>query len=552
MTKKSVFFLFMSLVFLTAPFWLPPIQLFFQQTFFLTARSVSLLGFILLAGQGSVYVLPDSTVKSVHDFSTHLKIHFRLVSFCFFALLFTALLVTNQYILSSFFSSGDEHSCYFLAECIRQGKLWVPTHPLREFFEVVHVGSVDGKWFSVYPPGWPLIFALGLQFHIANLINPMLTLISVFFLFKIGSKIFGFWSSVLGISLMAITPFFLLNSASYFSHATCLLTIVIFVYAYLKWVEKRTLFWAVLCAFAIGFGLNTRYLTMAAMAAPFLTYELFLLIKKEVRWTKSHLVFGIILAIGVLFTFYYNYLVTGSPLEAPNHYYHHWERLGFHDDYTPVHATLFVIYRLFFLMDWIPPIFLFCYLMALTQKNKFDVRAQLVRFSFLYLVVAYFFYYSWGGNQYGPRYYFGGIPFLFLTASGMIHKRWSNGDKQVKKFIVGVILASMIANVYLLIHHGWFNRLVSRERKSLYDLAEKTVRKPAIVFIGGFLGDTLIMAGEDAIRNHPNLKGEILYAHDLKGKNEKLMEYYPERNFYLGSYDRKLKQPKLELVKGLK
>ena len=55
-----------------------------------------------------------------------------------------------------------------------------------------------------------------------------------------------------------------------------------------------------------------------------------------------------------------------------------------------------------------------------------------------------------------------------------------------------------------------------------------------------------MMSREDAIRNSPWLNGKILYAHDLEQKNALLKSYFPDREFYLGYYDRTHKLPKLE------
>ena len=86
----------------------------------------------------------------------------------------------------------------------------------------------------------------------------------------------------------------------------------------------------------------------------------------------------------------------------------------------------------------------------------------------------------------------------------------------------------------------------SRERKALYALAEETLKQPSIVFIHGFLGDRLVIAEEDAVRNSPRLDGRILYAHDLGQKNQVLMRAFPERKYYRGTFDRRTKQGVLE------
>ncbi len=454
----------------------------------------------------------------------------------------------NRLILHSFFGSGDEHSSYFLADCIRQGKLWATPHPLPDFFEVVHIGNKAGKWFSVYPPGWPAIWAIGLKLNITNWLNPLLASISFVFFYRAVKKLFGFVPAYLGLVLMCFTPFFIFNHAAYFSHSTAMLTISIFLFTYLKWFETRSPAWSVLCAFAIGYGLGTRYLTIAGLVAPFLLYRFVRILLRKDRWDNSYLVFLIVLSFMMFLNLYFNFLITGNFFDAPNHYHHRWEHLGFQDDYTLVDALYFVIARFFFLMDWFPPAFIVLYLFSLFRPEKRNPDQLLFCYGFFYLVFAYLFYYSWGGNQYGPRYYLCGIPFLTFTLAVCIRDWWRKGTNEIKKFILGLLIVAAIGNFYSLQKNARYHEVVSSERKALYDTAEQNVKRPAIVFIIGFLGDRLVMSEEDAVRNPPNLDASILYAHDLGEKNKLLMNYYPERSYYRGFYDRSKKEARLEEI----
>ncbi len=568
----------------------------------------------------------------------------------------------NQHILHSFLSSADEHSCYFLAECLRKGKLYVDTPPMADFFKVVHVGMRDGKWFSVYPPGWPLIWALGLQFNIVDWLNPVMSALAVFFFYLAGSKLFSRLSTVVGLTVMVLSPFFMFTAASYFSHATCLLCISVFLYAFLRWREARELanqrsaeshqavilsptegeespegsfaalrmtkgkssekaeiFWASLCAFAIGYGLMTRYLTMAVVAGPFLLYHYlpiffgwkgwgqvtFLRIKlpspfvafKRPQLRKSDWIAAGIIAAFMILILYQNYLVTGKAFRAPNKHDKSWERLGFRKDYTPVDAFFYLIARVFFLMDWFAPAVVGVYLVIVFQMlrpafviltsvlsceskiggkdlafgffdspksgstqndelkgsmnaNGEDSIQTLFCLTMVFIAIAYFFYYSWGGNQYGPRYYWEGMPFLCIAVADWVVCRWRRGSQRVRKFLLVFVIASITSSGVLFVKQADLVAESSRQRKALYDLAEKTIQALAIVFIHGFLGDKLVMSEEDAVRNSPFLNGRILYAHDLGERNRELIVAYPGRGYYRGTYDREKKIPRLELMVG--
>ncbi len=508
-----------------------------------------------------------------------------LVAVCSLWAIVYGLYLINQHILHSFLSSADEHSCYFLAECLRRGKLFVDLPVFSDFFKVAHVGMKGGKWFSVYPPGWPLIWALGLEFKIVDWLNPVMSALSVYFFYLSGKRLFGRAATLLGLTLACLNPFFMFTAASYFSHATCLLCISIFLYAFLRWREayeaegqaclpagRDPVGWAVLCAFAVGYGLMTRYLTMAAVAGPFLLYHYlpiffdwrgfgkgswgwipFTLKRPRLRGS-DWIVIGVI-AIFMVMILWQNYLVTGKPFKAPNKYDKSWERLGFRKDYTIIDALFYLVSRIFYLMGWFAPAIVGAYLLLIFNlrhlrgvggNHTSEVLKRLFCLTPVFIAVAYFFYYSWGGNQWGPRYLWEGLPFLCIAvAHGMVHL-WRERGMRVRKFLLVFVIASLASSAVLFVKHAEFTEEASRQRRALYDYSEQAIQGPAIVFMRGFIGDRLVMAEEDTVRNGPFLDGRILYAHDLGERNQELTAAYPGREYFRGTYDRATQRAVLE------
>jgi hypothetical protein len=262
----------------------------------------------------------------------------------------------------------------------------------------------------------------------------------------------------------------------------------------------------------------------------------------------SDWVFGGIVFIFLVLVFSHNYLITGKPFNAPNHFDKRWERLGFRSDYTILDGLVYILARFFYLADWFPPVLIGVFLILIFQNKKFTAYQNLFRFAFFYPVIAYFFYYSWGGNQFGPRYYYEGLPFLVLTVGYGLKRWWQEGSIEFKKFLFVLVAMSLVSGGYLFYKHAEFYQEANAQRKALYVLAEQTIQKPAIVFIRGFLGGRLVMGEEDAVRNHPALNTRILYAHDLGDKNQLLKNYYPDREYYRGTYSRELKDAVLEKI----
>ncbi len=570
-----------------APLWVSHCYKVFGYNLFLRGDAIQLFGVTLLVSLLGYYLLPDFLTPRLksRDASPESRsagaraAGHRLLAIGALIGLVYGLYQVNQHILHSFLSSADEHSCYFLAECLRRGRLYADIPPFADFFEVVHVGMKGGKWFSVYPPGWPVIWAMGLNLNIVDWLNPAMSALAVFVFYRAGIRIFSRSSVVCGLFLCISSPFFAFTAASYFSHATSLLCVAVFLYSFLRWREgyaegKDPVGWAILCGLGVGYGLITRPLTMFALAGPFLLYHFlpcfintecfkrasgikrancFRFALRRSDWVFLSMI-GFFLLIGIL----QNFAVTGKPFKSPLKYYQSWERLGFkRGHYTPVDGFFYGIARIFYLMDWFAPAAVGAYLFLLANTRCLkDLltpgvdRVRLIfRFAPVFLAFAYFLYYSWGGNQWGPRYWWEGLPFLSIAAGGWITARWNAGSIRTRKFLVVFVVASLASSAVLFVKHAGFTSEASSQRRALYDHAERTIEGPAIVFISGFLGSRLVLAEEDAVRNSPFLDGRILYAHDLGERNKELIAAWPGREYYRGIYDRERLRSQIERIR---
>jgi hypothetical protein len=85
-----------------------------------------------------------------------------------------------------------------------------------EFF-IIH----GDRWFSQYSPGWPAVLALGIAVHAGWLVNPILGLLLLWLMYRIGSEIFDSQTSRLTLLLAVASPFFVAYTIGLLSHASC-------------------------------------------------------------------------------------------------------------------------------------------------------------------------------------------------------------------------------------------------------------------------------------------------------------------------------------------
>lgn len=411
----------------------------------------------------------------------------------------------------------------------------------------------DDDWFSVYPPGWPLFWSIGLKLGLKNLINPIIAAVAFALILNRAMKDWGNRVAVFTAVYCMISPFFVLTAAAYYSHNTCLLCMAIFWHACLKWKQGAEGIWPITAALSLSYGLATRYLTMAAFATPFLIHlfiycpETKLTAKKKNNW---YIFFALVLTTQI-FHLFYNYKITGNPFNPPNHYLHSHERLGFILSYTPWTSLVYLGSRVLYLMDWTPPCLVILFFLSVWAKPT-NTDHKILNYSVLSVPLAYMLYYSWGGNQYGPRYYFEIYPWLVMTVCLFLFKQSAGNTPKIsfKYFKAALSLLMVFAGLPILTRQLTWAKTMTGERKALYELAEAKTKKPALVFIHGFLGNTLVMSEEDAIRNEPFLSSPILYAADQGSKNMRLLAMFPERSAYLGQYDRMFKSPNLKEIKA--
>ncbi len=122
----------------------------------------------------------------------------------------------------------DEIAYLFQAHLFKMGRLFVPSPCGAEFFDFPHLIN-NGRWYSMYPPGFPALLTLGLIFGAPWIINPILVALSIFVFYFLGRQIYdsltGFISAILG----TISIWLLLMSATFMSHTASMFFCSVFL-----------------------------------------------------------------------------------------------------------------------------------------------------------------------------------------------------------------------------------------------------------------------------------------------------------------------------------
>ncbi len=447
----------------------------------------------------------------------------------------------------------DSVTYLFQAETFARGKLAAPAPPLPEFFRQEFILVKDGQWFGKYPPGHPLVLAIGVLAGVPWLVGPLVGSLALGVIYLAGSAMYG-----RGVGLMAgmmglLSPFFLFLAASYMAHATELLFLSVFLLGFVKAHEGRRPLWAFSAGLFWGLALMTRTLDAVAFVLPFGLYALWRFAREPGEGLRRYGDMALGAVAPVLLLLWYNWALTGSPLTEPFTLYWDFDRLGFGAGVGggfgghPPEAGLMNTWRnvsilLVHLYGWLPYFSLAfaCLPFALLKATKWDL---LLLSAAVATVGAYVFYWA-DGIMFGPRYYFSALTaFLLLTARGIqvaatfavgtgISRGWRLAQRGVVALLVGFLLLGNLL-VYLPaqapVYYGYNN--MSGEPLAKVKAAKLT---NALVFVEDDPDWQWWKYGALFIGNTPWLDGKVIYARDPgPAENRRLMAVYPTRKAYI-------------------
>jgi hypothetical protein len=451
--------------------------------------------------------------------------HHHLIATMIISTSFAASIIISKQTLQTFPNSSDEYVYLYQASTMSKGKLWESAHDLPDFFFFNHVKQKDGISVGRFPPGWPAILSvayfIGLPVY---LVNPFLGLITLIVFYHFTKRFFGMRVALWSLIILALSSFYIFNSASYFSHTSCLLFTLGFVYSIYSYKECPKILYALIAGFCLGMIAITRYYTAILIFIPFFFFLIYLY-----RWESVRLFLW--MAIGAVpclaFLMWYNYSITGNSLLPVTMWGYNDEGLGFVRGHTVFIGVEHIIRRILMFLYWSSPGLLILYFVFLIRKllSKTEALTHPEDYIFALLMIGYFFYYQIGGNQYGPRFFFEALPFMVVFVV-----------RKVFEYKINWSLALVFAGiVYALVKLPFIaereNQVIT-ERNDLYNVTEKSKISNAVVFISSSTGLIRPMPVGDLTRNDPYFSNDILYVRDLGANNKLLIEYYPDRKFY--------------------
>ena len=459
-------------------------------------------------------------------------------------LVFGLVTVSRYGVLGDTAITDDENVYSFMARTFASGRLYLPSMPesVRPFFNN-HFIINDGKWYGIYFPGHPALLALGERVHLMHWVPTVSAALTVPLTFAVGRRVFGQRAALLALPLLALSPFFILSSATLLAHSTAGLLLMAFVYATLRALERpERVAWWVAAGIALAWTGLTRPLSAGAFAVPWLVLLAMSLQRRggsRRPWAGAAL-FCLIGAGSAALLGAYHMMLSGDPLSSGYHTFGRITGMSFTlgalkapAPYPSLFELGYTLARLnFWLFGWPLSLAFLPFFRRTREGIALLLGPAAVVLLFAITTVPSI-------NVVGPVHYAELIaPLVLVSASGIeelaqwVRTRLGASAGRVLALPVAATLCALV--LYLPLYVGSLTAMAQVARTP-YDLVETARLDHAVVFVRS-LGALDFPPGSWAYfpRNpSPGLPERVIYVRDLgEERNRELMRFLPDRAPY--------------------
>ena len=209
----------------------------------------------------------------------------------------------------------DEVAYLVQARYLAQGVLALPAPPVPEAFSLDLMTLDQHGWYSIFPPGWPAMLAIGVRLGSEWFLNPLLAGANVLLAYVALRAVFPLRTARIAVLLLAVSPWSQFMAMSLMSHTFTLTCMLLAATGVARLRANGTVAWALASGVALGMMSLIRPLDAAIVAGLLGLWSL------GARWRGVPLVPSALMtasaaAVGAL-NLWYNRALTGDARTFP-------------------------------------------------------------------------------------------------------------------------------------------------------------------------------------------------------------------------------------------
>jgi 4-amino-4-deoxy-L-arabinose transferase-like glycosyltransferase len=422
--------------------------------------------------------------------------------------------------------SMDEYNYVYQAKIFANGKmsLELPPEILNLSLNEMYMIKTTKGMFSKFPPFFSVLLAPFTYLELTGIVNPLLSTLSLLFLYLIIKNIFNRKIALLSTVLMGSNLYFIGYAASYYAQPLSLMLSLLVLLKFIKYRESPKKKDLAIMSSIIAMHFLTRPLD-GMISCMFMAIICFPLICNVKERFKLILIFFIGLAFGALALMSYNYHQAGFFKLTIINTWHKEFRIDFGDlsglSYASALMNSFIdnlnnyFFKIFFehFINLVGPVVIFLCLFGIAHRSKWRKVGLLILLLFMLL---YNFSPNLGWPQYGARYWYPvwlGIGLLMANGLFLLSKRFQNGNLTVAFVAIIVTTQGYLSINGIKTYEKRFGILTSMK-----EFVEKSCPPKTIVPINYF-AETYrqlppFLRFEDLMRN-PFLSGDRIYTYTV-------------------------------------
>jgi hypothetical protein len=213
--------------------------------------------------------------------------------------------------------TDDEAAYRFSAELLASYRLWVPSPPMKLFFDNNFLIN-DGRLFGQYFLGWPALLAIGVKLGVPWLANPLLSAATGLGVFLVAREFWGSaWARCAG-ALFLLSPFVSVCAATQLSHPAALFACTWALYGVSRVSPASGGRWSALVSLMLSLAFWTRPTVAVAFGPVLLTQWALRVYGTPRRLQHISSLLAVAVPLAALFLLY-NWYITGSPFSTGYH-----------------------------------------------------------------------------------------------------------------------------------------------------------------------------------------------------------------------------------------